>query len=349
MSTSALAALPDLHAVPGPFWLLTILHLLAFVLHLAAMASLVGGVLVVLFDRSPDRWARPAVRRLLALFPALMAATVSLGIGPLLFLQLSYGQVAYAAAITSATFWLLVPLLAMAAYACLGAAARRPPGDARAGRHLHLGFTFLMAVALVYSSTFSLAEHPEVYARLYATSASGLVLNPDVLGWGPRWLQAVAGAAALGAFVTRLVVRDDEALRATAARLLARTATVAAVAAGARVALDAGLRDALGAAGFAALGAGAALPLAAAALVRGAGRGRERAAGAALVVGLVASVVARHVARLGTLSGRFDPAAATVRPQWDVFAVFVVCLLGAAATMAWMRRIWFAGRGARDR
>jgi len=342
VSLRPLAALPDLHAVPGPFWLLTALHLLTFVLHLVAMASLVGGVIVVLAHRSTDRWSRPAVRRLLALFPVLMAATVSLGVAPLLFLQLSYGKVAYSAAITSATFWLLVPFLAMAAYASLYAASHRPPGDAGAGRRLHLALLLLMAVSLVYSSTFALAEHPDAYARLYKASASGLVLNPDVVTWIPRWLQAIAGAAAVGAFVTRLVVRDDEALRATAARVLGRSGLVAALATAARVVLDASLFDALGFGGFLALGVGASCPLVAAALIRGHARGREWAAGAALGLGLVASVVARHVARLATLAGTFDPAAPTVRPQWDVFALFVVCLLAAIGTMAWMLRVWFA-------
>ncbi len=340
-----LAALPDLHAVPGPFWLLTVLHLLTFVLHLLAMATLVGGVLVVLADRSPDRWSRPAVRRLLALFPVLMAATVTLGIAPLLFLQLSYGKVAYSAAITSAVFWFLVPFLAMAAYACLYAASHRSAGDAAAGRWLHAAFAFLMAVALVYSSTFALAEQPREYARLYAASASGLVLHPDLPAWLPRWVQAVAGAAALGAFVTRLVVRDDAPLRATARRVLVGATVLAAVAAGARIALDGTFRAALGPASCAALAAGVLLPLLAAALSRSGARGRDLAAGTLLGAGLVASVVARHLARLSTLSGTFDPAAPTVRPQWDVFALFVVCLLGAVATMAWMLRAWF-GRGA---
>lgn len=336
-----LAALPDLHAVPSPFWLLTALHLLTFVLHLVAMAALVGGVVVVLASRAPDRWARPAVLRLVSLFPVLMAATVTLGVAPLLFLQLSYGKVAYSAAITSGVFWFLVPFLAMTAYACLYAASHRPAGDAGIGRRLHVALGFLFSVSLVYASTFSLAERPDVYARVYAASATGLVLNPDVAVWMPRWLSAIAGATALGAYVTRLVARDDDVLRGTATRVLGVAALVAAVAAGARLALDERLRSALGGGGLASFAVGVALPLVAPVLLRGPSRGREGAAGAALVLGLVASVVARHVSRLGVLAGTFDPAAPAVRPQWDVFALFVVCLLAAVAAMAWMLRVWF--------
>lgn len=342
MISVCLAALPDLTTVPSPFWLLTALHLLTFVLHLLAMSALVGGILVVLGDRSPDRWARPAVRRLLSLFPVLMAATVTLGIAPLLFLQLSYGKVAYSAAITSGVFWFLVPFLAMSAYALLYAASHRAAGDAAAGTRLHLAFAFLMAVALVYSSTFALAERPDAYARVYAGTASGFALNPDVVSWVPRWLQAIATASALGAFVTRLVVREDAPLRASAERLFVRTAVVAALAAGARVGLDGTFRSALGPGAGVALALGVLLPLGAAPLLQGESRSRTRAAGALLVVGLVASVWARHLARISTLSGSLDPAAPRVAPQWDVFAIFVVCLVGAVATMTYMLRLWFA-------
>lgn len=333
-----LAALPDTDAVPGPFWLLSALHLLTFVLHLLAMSALVGTTSVLLAVRAPDRWARPAVRRLLALLPTLMAATVTLGVAPLLFLQLSYGRVAYAAAITSAVPWILVPFLAMAAYGALYAASRRPAGDARAGAWLRVALGGLVLVSLVYASTFALAERPDAYGRLYRATASGLVLNPDVATWGPRWLQAFASAVALGSFVAARVARADDAVAAAARRTLLGAVAVAAVAALLRVGvLDPSLRAALGGAGIGVFVAGALAPLAAAALLR---RGAAVAAGALLVVGLVLSVVARHLARLGALSGAFDPAAPAVRPQHDVFAIFVVCLLVAAGVIVWMLRLW---------
>jgi hypothetical protein len=328
--------------VPGPFWLLTALHLLTFVLHLAAMSALVGGIVVVLACPAPDRWSRPAVRRLLALFPVLMAATVTLGVAPLLFLQLSYGKIAYAAAITSAWPWFLVPFLAMAGYAWLYAASKRPVGDAAARGRLVLALASLLAVSLVYSATFSLAERPDAYGRLYASTASGWALNPDLATWLPRWVQAITGSIALGAFVTGLVARDDEAVRGAARRVLAGAAVLCAVAAGARFGLDGRLASALGSTGLVLFAAGAVLPLVAVALL---GRAGPWPTGAALALGLVLAVAARHVARLGVLAGTFDPAAPSVRPQWDVFAVFVVCLLGAVAGIAWMLRAWFtAGR-----
>ncbi len=339
---TALAALPDLRAVPAPFWLATALHLLTFVLHLAAMGTLVGSLLTLHARRSPDRWTTPGAKRLVSLFPVLVAATVSLGVAPLLFLQLTYGKVAYSAAIVSAGFWLSVPFSAMAAYGLAYGAARRQARGGAPGALLGLALLALAWVSLVYSSTFSLAERPGAYADLYAASAGGWVLNPDVARWLPRWAQTMALATAIGAFLTRCVSRDDPGLSATALRVHLVAAAAVAVAAGARFALDPDLASSLGPVGLVALVLGATLPLASAALLR---RNAALLAGGALALALVGAVIARHVARLSILEGRFDPAAAPVRPQWDVFAIFVVLLAVAGVVIAWMLRTWFrAGR-----
>ena len=73
-------SLPDHEFLPGPFWLLTILHLVTLTLHFAAMNFLVGGLLIVLFGRFEDRWQDPTVKRFVKLFPSVMAATVSFGV-----------------------------------------------------------------------------------------------------------------------------------------------------------------------------------------------------------------------------------------------------------------------------
>ena len=39
--------LPDYHFLPGPLWLITILHLVTLTLHSAAMNFLLGGLAVV--------------------------------------------------------------------------------------------------------------------------------------------------------------------------------------------------------------------------------------------------------------------------------------------------------------
>ena len=108
--------LPAYEILPAPLWLLTLLHLLTLTLHFAAMGLLFGGLGALLLTRLPERWSRPGAQRLVRLLPTLMALTVTLGVAPLLFLQLVYHRQVYAAAIVSAWFWLALVVAAAIAY-----------------------------------------------------------------------------------------------------------------------------------------------------------------------------------------------------------------------------------------
>jgi hypothetical protein len=63
-------------------------------------------------------------------------------------------------------------------------------------------------------------------------------------------------------------------------------------------------------------------------------------AGTALFLSMVAMVFSRHAVRLLELERHFDPAALPVRPQWVVFALFLVCLLVALGLGAYMLRLF---------
>jgi hypothetical protein len=95
---------PAYEFLSAPLRVVTLLHLVTLTLHLAAMATLFGGLGALLLARVPGKHDLPAARRFTKLLPTLMAATVTLGVAPLLFLQLVYHRQAYAAAIASA--WL---------------------------------------------------------------------------------------------------------------------------------------------------------------------------------------------------------------------------------------------------
>ena len=98
--------LPDYNFLSAPLWLITTLHIVTLSLHFVAMNFLFGGTVVLLFGRMAGKWNDPAVRDYIKLLPSSMAATVTLGVAPLLFLQLVYYQQAYSAAIVSAWVWL---------------------------------------------------------------------------------------------------------------------------------------------------------------------------------------------------------------------------------------------------
>lgn len=344
-------------SVPLP--VVTVLHLLTLTLHLAAMSAVFGGLGALLLARVPGRLELAGGRRFVRLAPTLMAATVTLGVAPLLFLQLVYHRQVYAAAIASAWYWLAVPAAVVAAYYLLYAQAFRAgaataAGAAVATTPLVLAFLLLAFVSMVYSAVFTLAETPRTLAAAWSADPSGLVLDPDLGRWLPRWLHVVAGAVMTGAFALAAFARDDERLSGTA-RAICGGSFLAAVLLG--FGALAGLREALPRymSSAAILWLLASLLLALGAL-HFLFRGRLVPAGAALFVSLFAMVVQRHLARDLMLRGALDPAALPVRPQWDVFALFLACFVAMLAVGAWMLRAFFrasatvdAGRGDRGR
>jgi hypothetical protein len=244
-----------------------------------------------------------------------------------------------------------VPAAAIAAYYLLYARAWR--GDAAKskatgnGPALVVAFVLLAFISLVYSSVFSLAETPKALAAAWSADPSGLVVNPEWGRWLPRWLHMVAGALALGAFALAVFARDDGRLF-PAARRICLGSLIAAILLGAGAL--AGLAGGLGpwmrsAAPWWTLGS-LLLALGALHLLF---RRKLLAAGALFSVSLFAMVVQRHVGRLVALDGVLDPATLPVRPQWDVFALFLLCFVAMLGVSAWMLRTFFAARAPEKR
>ena len=111
--------LPDSNFLSAPLWLVTTLHVVTLSLHFLAMNFLFGGILIVLRAGSAGRWQDPVVKKLVRLFPTAMAATVTLGIAPLLFLQLVFPRQVYSAAIVSGWLWLAVIPVVIAVLAAM--------------------------------------------------------------------------------------------------------------------------------------------------------------------------------------------------------------------------------------
>ncbi len=335
---------PTVDALPAPLWLVTALHLLTLALHFLAMNFLLGGLLTTLVARIPDRWRNPTVRLYLRLFPIAMAATVTLGVAPLLFAQLVFPEPLYSAAIVSGWFWVLIPIVVIVAYYFLYGAALAREGSPKVKVWLWVAVLGLLYVSVVYSSVFSLAEHPAFQKELYASSQSGLVLNPDVGSWIVRWLHMITGALAVGAFFFGWLARNDEAAFAGAKKIYLHGFVGAAIVG---VAYLATLGDVLPAfmrsAGIWGVMAGLLAGLGALALFF---QRRFVLAGVLNLVAVLGMVVARHVLRLVVLEGAYDPATIPVRPQWGVFAIFLVCFLLALGLIAWMLRLFFTDRPA---
>ena len=189
---------PDPLPLPMSPLALKALLLVTFTLHLMAVNLGVGGSLIMgvhAWRGKPED--RDLVRRLAPLLPAAVTFAITLGIAPLLFVQLTYGPFFYTASVLTAVPWLALIFLLMAGYVLLyrfvGSAAS-PAIHATSGI---LGSLLLLSVGLMLVNVTTLSLRPDLWAAHAAASPHGLRMNTaDPTLW-PRYLHMVAGIAAV--------------------------------------------------------------------------------------------------------------------------------------------------------
>jgi hypothetical protein len=206
---------PDPIPLPAPVELLTSLLVLTFTLHILAMNVTLGGTVIaavsdLLGRRTGNDHYRRLARHLIAMMPVTLAATITLGVAPLLFIQTLYGQVFYTSSILMAWPWFaVVPLVIIAYYGIyLYALQGERLGEARAWVGVGSAL-LLMVVAFLYVNNLTLMLTPDRWRDIYGDHAYGLFLNGAETTLVPRFLHfllaapAVAGAflIAYGAFI----------------------------------------------------------------------------------------------------------------------------------------------------
>lgn len=200
------AIIPQLDPIPlpGPIWLLKLLLLLTFFLHLIAMNLLVGRAIQAFFARWGARGApgeknrQKLIADILQEQPTLIAATVTLGVAPLLFIQVLKGHLVYTAGIALGWFWWLVlPVLILAYYIYYGLKFRRESSSLPSPWWLGLGAVSLLWISFILSNNFNLAAQPDRFTSMLTGSPTRSHLNLGDPTTFPRWLHIVLGAVAV--------------------------------------------------------------------------------------------------------------------------------------------------------
>jgi hypothetical protein len=199
---------PDPIPLPAPVELLTPLLVFTFTLHILAMNVTLGGTVIATVSdlmgrRNGNGHYRRLAHHLIAMMPVTLAATITLGVAPLLFIQTLYGQLFYTSSILMAWPWFaVVPLVIVAYYGIyLYALQGERLGEARiwvgAGSAL-----LLMVVAFLYVNNLTLMLTPERWRDIYADHSMGIFLNGAEVTLVPRFLHFLLAAPAVaGAFL----------------------------------------------------------------------------------------------------------------------------------------------------
>lgn len=367
-----IAVIPRLDPLPlpAPPGLLWFLLMLTYFLHVLAMNFVLGGSIIALVSRSArGDTARAARHRELVRWfaksmPVAVAATVTFGVAPLLFVQTLYGRLFFPASVILAWFWFaVIPLLLIGYYGTYLLAFRSDTlGRGTRAVAWIVAFCFA-AIAFLYTNNMSLMLRPEVFQEKYLRSGAGLQLNLDDPTLWPRYLHFLLGAIA----VTGMAVahyglaraRRDPEFGTWAVRhgaLWFVVPTLGSMGAGAwwlGTLPREILRRFMGGSPFASavLALGIAfglvtLVLVAMAITAADPRKLLRASGGTLALTLVAMILARDQVRRGALArAGFEPNPWVV-PQWGPILLFAVLLVVALALVGWMVAA-FARGGAR--
>ncbi|MFZ5826033.1 MAG: hypothetical protein ACOY94_17190 [Bacillota bacterium] len=333
--------------LPAPVLLLQFLLVLTFALHIIPMSitlggSLAGFVMEIRARLQPERPFKELAGRIWSTLPSVTAFTITLGVAPLLFVQLIYGKFFYPASILTGWSWFaVVPLLIVGYYMLY----LQSMGDRSARWRTWAGLVavlIFMGIAAIYVSTMSLTVEAESWKAMYAGSQGGTYFLVRL----PRWLHVLLGATAMAGGLMALF---GHLSREREFSLLARTCGTTWM--GASLILQAPVsfwylstfsEAARGAVALWMVGAAGVLGVLALVLALAGRTGEARPAlGWAALGSLVGAsaflAVQRHVVRQAVLSPLIDVGADwKLQPQWDVFVLFALLLVATIGLLGYM-------------
>ena len=348
--------IPAADAIPAPAVLFLLLDNLLFLGHLLLVNLVVGGSLITLFSpasggRSDAGEGAAILGRKLPLF---VPFAITLGVAPLLFVQVIYGHFFYSSSVLMAVYWIaVIPGLILAYYGTYIHARRREGAPRLARAALALAAGLFLEIAFVYVNNMSLMVQPSRWGG-YFKNRSGTLLNLDDPALAPRYLHFVAASVAVAALLLAVLsARRSAANPGATASCTKRSLRIFAGATGVQMA--AGLWFLL------------ALPVPVRSCFLGqdpirtgvlwlgvlsgigalvtAWQGKLRPTLVQLGITLVLMVATRDGLRSAYLRPHFDLSQLKLAPQYDVLFLFLVVLLAGLAIMAYMVRLAFAPGG----
>lgn len=200
--------IPQADTIPVAWGWFQFLLLLTFPLHLLAMNAMVGSLVFGLAQhiRGGEVQTRLA-HRIAVVLPLIIATTVNLGVAPLLFLQVLYGQFNYSSSVLMGTFWILIiPMLIIAYY---GAYLYdfKFNGLGRAGILVGaFSCLLLFGIGALFSNNMLLMLLTERFEE-YFSNMGGTLLVFDHPEYMPRYLHMMFGALAVGGLFIAMLGR----------------------------------------------------------------------------------------------------------------------------------------------
>ena len=192
----------DPNPLPAPYWFLKLLLIVTFVLHILAMNFMLGGGVVALLTKWRKK-NREAGNRIFfdvaKKMPVLLPAVITLGIAPLLFVQVLYGQFFYTSSILMAWPWFLVlVLLTVSYYGFYYVSFQSGRNQGRAGGVMLSSVILVFLIGFMFTNNITLSQTPARWGAKYFASAGGWHMNLSEPVLIPRFLHFFIAAVAVG-------------------------------------------------------------------------------------------------------------------------------------------------------
>jgi hypothetical protein len=345
---------PDILGLPATPWPVLVLLIITLAAHWMFIGSAVGGAtMVLLYSLRGLRDEAAVISRSILLFlPFMLSMGVTLGIAPLLFVQVLYGNFFYTANVIIAGWWLLIVPLVIANLYLFYLLRHRLDGARAPGAAIPASIVAIFLVlALTLASNSALSQTPAAWSGVWAYGGAALHLS-GVVVW--RAAFALLGFLTGGGLFVALLAKGgwmhdervaDRAFSAGVGLSLAAGILQVLAGGGLLLSLGADLRQSLFSNPAGAAGSIAAAALAALAILLVARAAKTRSwpaligSLAAYFAALVAIATARDALRQAAIRPYFQLADVSVHPQWGPFAMFVAFLLVGVSTIVVLLRL----------
>ncbi len=196
-------AIPTPDTIPVNYIWLYILLVLTFILHLVLVNLVLGGSLLALWDQFKRKPGSELTKNL----PIMVALAINLGIPPLLFLQVLYGNFFYTSSVLMAFFWILViPVLILSYYATYVFVKQKDKLPFWSKLALMFSVLFLFFITFMFVDNTILSQTPGNWTNYFVHKSGTYLLWADSTLW-PRILHFVLASIAIAALGKALFIK----------------------------------------------------------------------------------------------------------------------------------------------
>jgi hypothetical protein len=204
MDPSSLIPTPDF--IPVHWGWLHFFFILTFVLHLLFMNAMLGTGIIALVKSLKSTQQDLSIAKEISLkLPYTIAFAINMGVAPLLFIQVLYGNFIYTSSVLMGWYWLLIiGILIIAYYSAYLFDFKFDALGSTRSIFIAVCVILMLLIAFLFTNNITLMLTPEKWTR-YFSNAGGTILNLTEPTLIPRYLHFACASIAVGGLFLAIV------------------------------------------------------------------------------------------------------------------------------------------------